>query len=164
MDKNYNGKLERCEIKPYKSHFNVWGFLFWILSLFISLIPIYINMIGYYDQNGEINKMFLFLCFTEYDALWVFTTFLMFILFDAISMWIHNKLKVDRSTNKLIIFAIIVTILTEATWIALRCTNFKNPLVHIDWVNWLGCIEIVLTILLSAPIRIYLLKKENKIK
>lgn len=161
MEEKYDGDgVEKVESITPQKHSIGWALFFWILSLLISLLPICFNMIDYYDQNNAIDKVFLFMCFTEYDGLWIFTTFILFVMFDWLCLWIHKKYKLGKFTICIAVAAVI-TAITEATWIVLRFVKFDNPAIHINWINWVGVIEVVLTIVCAAPVRIHSLKRGN---
>jgi uncharacterized membrane protein len=161
VKEKYDGDgVEKIEVDTTPKHNNGWALFFSALSLLISLLPICFNMITYYDQHKIIDKVFLFMCFTEYDALWIFTTFILFLIFDWLCLWIHKKYRLGKFSI-CIACATIITVITEVTWIVLRFAKFDDPTIHINWVNWVGVIEVALTIICAAPVRINALRKGN---
>ena len=67
-----------------KSYGFDWGTLvFWLGSLLLSLVPMYIELIKYYNLNQKIDVNFWTNYFTKGDILWVFSTLLLFVLVDS---------------------------------------------------------------------------------
>ena len=82
MSNRYNGSYE-IETNDKNHGFDWSTLVFWIGSLLLSLIPMYIELIKYYNVNQEIDVEFWTHYFTKGDILWVFSTLLLFVLVDS---------------------------------------------------------------------------------
>ena len=153
MSKPYNGKIIRKEYYS-KSAINIIPFIYWIGSLIVSLLPLYISMFKYYAEHQNVDSAFWRYSFVKGDILWVFATVLLFVIIDSFST---KNLK-KNSTKVLCILGIILFLFVEATWILFNNYDIKgNGL----WPVYLGIILISLVLIISTPLKINLIKEEK---
>lgn len=154
----YNGEvISEDEDKARKGKFNWSALGFWLLSLVISLIPIYISLVQHLIKtNGVITSEFWFACFKDYDILWIFATVLLFSCMNQLTI----KRKIVKSKRFVKVFTIIGFCLfafLEATWIV-----YKYWLVHFQsWPISFGAFLIVTAMIVATPLQIDFIKYEE---
>lgn len=157
------GKYERAgNVVPEKpsnkrkGKFNWLSLSVWLISLVLSLIPIYLSFLQHLEEYGVINDQFWFDCFIEYDILWVFATFLLFTCINPITRMISRKSSPGWVTG-ITILGFVLFIFTEATWLFFKykVTSFAA------WPITLGFVLIALTIVISTPLQINFIKSEG---
>ena len=156
--KEYNGEVvEESKAKASKGKFNWLALLLWIISLAVSLVPIYIPLVQHLiETNGEITDDFWFACFKEYDILWVFATVLLFSCINQVT--IERKYKKSKNLVKsLFALGIFLFLVLEATWIV-----FKYWLdVYQSWPITFGSVLIVISMIIATPLQIDFIVNED---
>lgn len=157
------GKYERASnvvvedlSKIKKNKFNWLSLGVWLISLVLSLIPIYLSFLQHLQEYGTIDDSFWFNCFVEYDILWVFATFLLFTCINPITCMINRKARPGWVTG-LTVLGGVLFIFTEATWLF-----FKYRVIsYATWPITLGFVLIALTVVISTPLQINFIKGEG---
>lgn len=144
---NYSGKINRTQ-SSNKISFNWKALIYWLCSLVVSLIPLYISIVRYYGKYQTIDTTFWRSVFVNEDILWVFATVLLFALADSVS---KKRTKEKQWTQVFIPIGFVVFLLTEVTWIL-----FNNIIIIKDesWPIYLGTILIVLTMVFATPLKL----------
>lgn len=160
MGGQYHGRVEcvRQNAKR-KNQFNGGALLIWLISLVISLIPNYISVLSYLDENGHIDMAFWFQCFTKDDVLWTAATLLLFSLINCFSRYNYESKQISESKTNFFLFVIgiFVFVLTEATWLF-----FKYSLQSIAaWPISLGSGLAIAAMIISTPLQINFIKNEG---
>ena len=143
--------------RPAKPKFNWPALVVWLISLPISLIPIYIVLVEHLIQNnGAITNYFWLACFKNHDVLWVFATVLLF------SCMNHFTVRKRAGKSKGLITALrvlggLLFLLLETTWII-----FKYVLVDYQpWTVWLGAGLSIAAMIIATPLQIDFIKIEG---
>lgn len=154
----YSGKVvSEDKTKVRKGKFNWSALGFWLLSLVISLIPIYISLVQHLIKtDGVITHEFWFACFKEYDILWIFATVLLFSCMNQLTI----ERKIRESKRLLKTFTIIgfgLFAFLEATWIVYKywLVNFQS------WPITFGTILIIAAMIIATPLQIDFIKYEE---
>ena len=116
MKPQYNGQVQQEEVDTEgKKTFNWFAFFLWMISLIISLIPVYISALKYLGTEETLDIDYWFQCITKDDVLWVFATLLLFALFNSFisSMSTGRTLK-KKTLYLLYMIAILIFVLIEA--------------------------------------------------
>lgn len=159
--KNYNAGIKSGVVSANKPKFDWIAFLIWIVSLVVSLVPIYLLLVQHLiESNGELKAEFWFNCFKDYDVLWVFATLL---LFSCVSP-ITNVRKISKSgkhpknsITALIIVGFVVFVFIEALWLV-----FKYLLQEYQaWPIYLGTGFIILSLIIATPLQINFILNEE---
>lgn len=148
----YSGENQAGNLK-----FNWRALVVWLLSLPISLVPVYIALVQHLDQtNGTITDDFWLACFKQYDVLWVFATILLF------SCMNHFAIRRRQGRSKGFITALRVLggflfVFLELTWL-----SFKYLLTHYQpWVGCLGTTLIIVAMIIATPLQVNFIKSEG---
>lgn len=153
MGNNYRGSYKK-EISDNKGVFDWNALIYWLVSLIISLIPLYIEFIKYLNTNGKVDINFWTSYFVNGDILWVFSTFLLFALVDSF----NKKRKKEKIWVKnLFVFGVLVFLATEVTWIVF---NFLNIDAGAVWTLYIGIPLIMTTVVVSTPLKIEFIKED----
>ena len=154
MGKKYKGTYEKQIEKKNSSH--DWSALiYWLGSLAISLIPLYIDIIIYFNSQKKIDSKFWTDCFVNGDILWVFSTVLLFALFESLT---KKRRKAKDWIKNLSIFGVVFFLIVEVTWIV-----FYFLPISIDevWPLYVGVPLIVISMIISTPLKIEFIKIES---
>lgn len=151
----YKGKVvPEDEGKAKKGKFNWQALGIWLLSLVVSLIPIYIALVKHLIQtNGKIASDFWFACFKNYDVLWVFSTVLLFSCMNQLT----NKQKTGKPKGIIkafTIFGFCLFAFLEATWIIYKYCLFNFQFWSVSW----GAILIIMAMIVATPLQIDFIK------
>lgn len=150
---NYNGEINRTQ-SSNKISFNWKALIYWLCSLVVSLIPLYISIVRYYGEYQTIDTAFWKNAFVNEDILWVFATVLLFALADSVS---KKRTKEKQWTQIFIPIGFVVFLLTEVTWILFNNIIIKDGL----WPIYLGIILIVLTMILATPLKLEFINEDK---
>lgn len=156
--KEYNGKVvEESKAKAAKGKFNWLALLLWLISLAISLIPIYIPLVQHLiDTNGVVTNDFWFACFKEYDILWVFATVLLFSCVNQVTIE-RKYAKPKKRVISLTVLGLFFFAVLEATWIV-----FKYWLdAYQTWPITVGTVLIVVSMIIATPLQIDFIVNED---
>lgn len=152
MAGKYKGSYQK-KLAPKKDSFDWSALIYWLLSLLISLIPMYIELIKYLNQHEKIDIDFLKYYFVKGDILWVFSTLLLFVLMDLSlkkrkkeKKWVKNTCLVGRG----------VFLITEITWILFNTLNISDEVV---WPLYIGVPLVILSLIISTPLKIEFIKE-----
>lgn len=154
MKKIYNGKVHRTE-KSNKISLNLNALIYWLCSLVISLLPLYISIIKYYNTAHTIDTAFWHNVFVSGDILWVFATVLLFSLVDSVS---KKRRKEKEWTKFLVLIGVVVFLLAEATWILFNNMEIAKDAI---WPIYCGIILIVLIMLIATPLKIEFISEDK---
>ena len=152
MKTQYGGQVQQKEVGVEGNKaFNWFAFFLWIISLIISLIPVYISALKYLGSGKGLDTDYWFQCITKDDVLWVFATLLLFALFNSLISLMTTKRSIKR---KLLLFlyiiAALIFVLIEATWI---CLKYFVETVAI-WPIYLGIFLMICSLIISTPLEI----------
>ncbi len=156
--KEYDGEVvEESKAQAAKGKFNWFALLLWLISLAISLVPIYIPLVQHLIKtNGVITADFWFACFKEYDILWVFATVLLFSCINQITIE-RKYVKSKTAVWCLFVIGILLFVVLEATWIV-----FKYWLdAYQSWPITFGTILIVISMIIATPLQIDFIVNED---
>lgn len=153
MKNNYKGTYERQEINNTGS-FNWKALIYWVVSLIVSLIPLYIELIRYLSIHQKIDLIFWNTCFVKGDILWVFSTLLLFVLVDSA---IKKRKNEKKWVENLSLVGILVFIITEATWIGFYLSDVAQDAV---WPLYIGLPLIIVSMIISTPLKIEFIKED----
>lgn len=156
--KEYNGEVvEESKAKAAKGKFNWLALLLWLVSLAISLIPIYIPLVQHLiETNGEVTNDFWFACFKEYDILWVFATVLLFSCVNQVTIE-RKYAKPKKRVISLTVLGLFFFAVLEATWIV-----FKYWLdAYQTWPITVGTVLIVVSMIIATPLQIDFIVNED---
>lgn len=154
--KKGNNVVAEDFVSRKKGKFNWVSLCVWLISLVISLIPIYVSLLQHLQKYGSINDLFWFNCFTQYDILWVFATFLLFTCINPITRIISHKPHAGWATG-LTVFGCVLFIFTEATWLFLK----YEVISYASWPITLGFVLVLMTVTISTPLQINFIKSEG---
>ena len=153
MGNNYRGSYKK-EVSANEWTFDLSALIQWLITLLISFIPLYIELIKYLNTTGEIDRSFWISYFVKGDILWVFSTFLLFVLMD----FSIKKRKKEKKWIKILFFAgVLVFIFTEATWIAFNILDIDEE--ASVWSLYIGIPLIFLSLSISTPLKIEFIKE-----
>lgn len=159
MKPQYSGQVQQKEVdKEGNKAFNWLAFFLWMISLIISLIPVYISALKYLGSGKALDVDYWFQCITKDDVLWVFATLLLFALFNSFisSMTTKRRIKKNR-LHFLYIIAVLIFVLIEATWIGLK--YFVETVAV--WPINLGVVLIICSLIISTPLEINFIRNED---
>ncbi len=152
MGNNYRGTY-RKEFSKNKSTFDWSALIYWLMSLLISLIPLYIEFIKYLNVHGKIDINFWASYFISGDILWVFSTLLLLVLVDSSI----KKRKDEKKWVKNLFFGgVVVFIFTEVTWIVFNFLDISEA----TWSLYIGIPLITMSIVVSTPLKIEFIKED----
>lgn len=137
-----------------KVYFN-WGALaLWIGSLLLSLMPMFVSMLGNLAEQGDFNIEFWVKCIVAEDVLWVFGTLLLFALVNRVICGMTRQKKTGKCVWALYFAAIVIFVFSEATWLVLRLQD-PEPAVGL----FLVCVLfIIISLVISTPLEISFIK------
>lgn len=152
MRSQYSGQVQRREVDTKgKEAFNWVAFFLWLVSLIISLIPVYISALKYLGSGKTLDINYWFQCVTKEDVLWVFATLLLFALFNSFISSMSTKRSFKKKPLHLLyIVSILVFVLIEATWICLK--YFVETVAA--WPIYLGVFLAICSLIISTPLEI----------
>ena len=151
MSNRYNGSYE-METNDKNHGFDWSTLVFWIGSLLLSLVPMYIELIKYYNVNQEIDVEFWTHYFTKGDILWVFSTLLLFVLVDSKS----KRRKEEKKWVKIVFnVGIVLFAISEATFILFN--TIVEPAI---WPLYIGIPIVITTLAISTPLKIEFIKED----
>lgn len=152
MGKRYEGQVrcEEVEVGP-KPRFDWTALELWIISLLISMLPVYISMLRYLGEHGGLDMAYWFQCITKEDVLWVFATLLLFSFFNSLA----SALKIKRRNGKkrsmgLYIWAGFIFVVTEATWLGLKYLVITPA----RWPIYLGMGLMACSLAIAIPLEV----------
>lgn len=158
MSPSYDSNIKTKTITSEPS-FDWSALIIWIVSLIISMIPIYIAMLKYLTANNQLDFNFLKQCFMEDDIIWVFATVLLFALANSISKHLNKKKKTPNWIKCVMPLGIVVFAIMETTWVVFKYV--LNVPVTASWPVWLGIIFIVISLIISTPLQIDFIKEDD---
>lgn len=153
MKSTYTGKVKETK-RNINNEFNKSALVLWICTLFISLIPVGIEMLTYLSVNDKIDNVFWLKCFVEGDLLWTFSTL---VLFSVMNYFTRRKLS---KFNLLAIIGITIFIIIEAIWFV-----FRYSVTLKDGVTWpiiVGAICVIVSLIIATPLQIDFIRSEGK--
>lgn len=153
MGNHYKGTYER-KTDEKNGSFDWSALIYWLVSLLVSLIPLYIEFIKYFNSQGKIDSKFWTNYFVNGDILWVFSTVLLFALVDSL---IKKRRKEKKWVKNLSVFGIFFFLLVEVTWIAFYCMTISVDNV---WPLYVGVPLIVISMIISTPLKIEFIKED----
>lgn len=153
MGNNYNGNYEKYEV-PKKGSFNWNALIYWLISLLISLLPMYIELIKFVNEHGQLKVQFLTNYIVNGDILWVFSTLLLFVLADS---HLKTRKKEKKWVKNLFLIGCLVFVFIEATWLAFY---FMDIVETVKWPLWIGSIMIALSLIIATPLKIEFIKED----
>lgn len=159
MKPQYRGQVQQEEVDTEgKKAFNWFAFFLWMISLIISLIPVYISALKYLGTGKALDIDYWFQCITKDDVLWVFATLLLFSLFNSFT----SSMSTRRVFKKKVLYflymvAVFIFVLIEATWI---CLKYFVETVTI-WPVYLGVFLVICSLIISTPLEINFIRNEG---
>lgn len=160
MEPQYSGQVRQEEVDTKgKKTFNWFAFFLWMISLIISLIPVYISALKYLETEETLDINYWFQCITKDDVLWVFATLLLFALFNSfVSSMSTGRTFKKKALHFLYIIALLVFALIEATWI---CLKYLVETVAV-WPIYLGIFLMICSLIISTPLEINFIRNEDQ--
>lgn len=152
MKSQYSGQVLKKEVDVEANKaFNWFAFFLWMISLIISLIPVYISALKWLGSNKALDIDYWFQCITKDDVLWVFATLLLFALFNSFTSSMSTKRSFKkRLLHFLYIIAVLIFVIIEATWI---CLKYFIETVAV-WPVYLGIFLMCCSLIISTPLEI----------
>lgn len=153
VEKRYTGSYEKV-VDEKESGFDWNALLYWLGSLIVSLIPLYLELIKYLNIHDEININFWSYYFIKGDILWVFATLLLFVLVDSNAKKRKKEKKWVKNTFNL---GIVVFVFTEATFIIFNALNILDTKI---WPLYIGVSLVIISLVISTPLKIEFIKED----
>ena len=155
MVAKYNGTYKKT-----KKSFNWVAFVVWIISLIISLIPMYFELIKYINAYDELDIQFLKNCCINGDLMWAISTLLLFSLTDFVDFYCKQKKKSTNIENKyliLLLLGIVVFVIGEGTFLLLSILEIKETAM---WPLYFCLPIIILSLVIATPLKIRFIKED----
>jgi len=150
--------VKSVELKAVQNNtvrFNWKAFVLWIISLIVSLLPLYISFFRYLFIHDKIDIVFWNTVFVKSDVLWVFSTVLLFALVDSFSVRTNHDKKWIKTFR---IIGLVLLMFSEAIWILI--SNIEIP-PNVYWPLRITIFLIVFLLIISAPLRVSFIRKEG---
>lgn len=155
----YKGSVPRKRSTSSKVGFDWKALGLWLLSIVISLIPVYITILNQIRLGKPLGTEFWFECYGEYDVLWVFGTVLLLCCFNIFSKNSSTK----QSGKTLAVVGLVFFAFLEATWLCFKYLNFENTTPEgLARLVALGNVLIIVAVLISTPLQVNFIKSEGK--
>ena len=148
MENTYNGTVS-TKVEAETKDSNGLALLSWVCSLLISLLPIWMLLLQYYNLNGKIDRTFWIQCFVSEDILWVVATVL---LFSAINSGVKAKRRGKKFFGVLTMLGITVFVFIEGLWVFFE--YIADPKPTGIWTVNVGVIFSAIAILIAAPLQL----------
>ncbi len=156
----YNGSnwVQSVKPAPNKVHFDWKGFGLWVLSLLLSMMPVYIAVLKHCMAGEAFTLEFIIECYGEHDVLWAFGTVLLFCCFNIFS----KKQNTNKWAKPCAFCGLFVFLFIEITWYIFKYHSSENAsAVGLTALVIIGSIFLVASILIATLLQIYCLKVEG---
>lgn len=148
----YDGKIKRNKRKVRRKHHTNWKLLIiWFISVLISFIPVFLDILVYTGNNATLTTSYWISACLHGDILWIIATILVLSIMDYIT-------DVTNKNNELLIVGIVLWGLITAIWVVFKY-NFPD--------TYSGKLPILLTVfilLLSIPLCTFLQFKTVEVR